>query len=357
MGKFDVMIIGGGQAGLAIGYYLKTSGMSFVIIEANGRIGDSWRNRYDSLVLFTPRKYSSLPGLEMSGCPEGFPTKDEMANYLEAYADHFNLSIKLNTHVKLIDKNSSLFEITTNQEVIQTKQVVIATGAFQKPFIPSIKTGSDDGVLHMHSSNYVSPNQILDGSVLVVGGGNSGAQIAVELAQEKDVSLAISHPLRFLPLRLLGKSIFKWLDFVGLLYAGLDTKRGRWFQKQSDPIFGYDLKKVIDEGKIKIKDRVMQVTGKEVVFRNEEKQYYETIIWATGFIPSYEWINIDGAISSKGEPVHTRGVSSIRGLYYIGLPWQYQRGSALICGVGRDAEYLMPIILHEHVRNQEEKYK
>lgn len=353
--NYDIVVVGAGQAGLAIGYYLKQAGISYVLIDEKQRIGDSWRHRYDSLVLFTPRKYSSLPGLEMSGCPEGFPTKDEMANYLEAYADHFNLSIKLNTLVKQIDKKSSLFEITTNQEVIKTKEAVIATGAFQKPFIPSIKAGSDDGILHIHSSNYVSPNQIPDGSVLVVGGGNSGAQIAVELAQERDVSLAISHPLKFLPLRFLGKSIFKWLDFVGLLYAGLDTKRGRWFQKQSDPIFGYDLKKLINEGKIKIKDRVMQVTGKEVVLQNEEKQYYETIIWATGFVPNYEWINIDGAISSKGEPIHTRGESPIKGLYFIGLPWQYQRGSALICGVGRDAEYLMPNILHEHFQNGTEE--
>lgn len=175
------------------------------------------------------------------------------------------------------------------------------------------------------------------GSVLVVGG-NSGAQIAVELAKQRDVTLAISHPFRFLPLQFGGQSIFKRLELVGLLYAGIDTKRGR----QSDPIFGYELKKLISKDKINLKQKVVQVKGKEVLFQNRDKQKYDALIWATGFIPSYDWINIKGVISSNGMPIHKRGVSSIDSLYFIGLPWQYQRGSALICSVGRDAAYLIP---------------
>lgn len=188
------------------------------------------------------------------------------------------------------------------------------------------------------------------GSVLVVGG-NSGAQIAVELAKQRDVTLAISHPFRFLPLQFGSQSIFKWLELVGLLYAGIDTRRGQWFKNQSDPIFGYELKKLISNGIVNLKEKVVQVKGKEVLFQNRDKQKYDVFIWATGFIPSYDWITIEGVISSNGIPMHKRGVSSIDGLYFIGLPWQYQRGSALICGVGRDAAYLIPFIQYKNMNS------
>lgn len=345
MVNYEVVVVGAGQAGIAMGYYLKQAGISFVILDGKERIGDSWRNRYESLVLFTPRGYSSLPGLEMNGSSEGFPTKNELANYLEAYVEHFELPVKLNVFVQKINRNNNSFELLTNQGIIKIKQVIIASGAFKKPYIPPGITKNDEGAQHIHSSNYVSPSQIPKGSVLVVGGGNSGAQIAAELAQQRHVTLAISHPLKFLPLRFLGQSIFKWLELVGLLYAGIDTKRGRWFRNQSDPIFGHELKKIIDKGKIKIQGRVIQSRGNEILFQDKVKQKFNTISWATGFTPTYKWINIDGVISSNGIPIHKRGVSRINDLYFIGLPWQYQRGSALICGVGKDAEYLIPFIL------------
>lgn len=344
MNHHEVVIIGAGQAGLVMGYYLKQAGISCILLESNLRIGDSWRNRYESLVLFTPRCYSSLPGLKMNGLPEGFPTKDEMANYLESYKETFDLPVKLNISIKKIYKNNNTFELVTNKGIITSKQVVVATGAFQKPFIPPVIIEKGKETLHIHSSDYISPSQISKSSVLVVGGGNSGAQIAVELAGERGVDLATSQPFKFLPLRILGKSIFKWFELVGLLYGGIDKQRGTWFRKQSDPIFGFELKKLISEGEIKIKERVIQVKGSEVTFQNKEKNEYETIIWATGFIPSYNFIKIDGAISSKGSPIQKRGISPIKGLFFIGLPWQYQRGSALICGVGRDAQYLVPFI-------------
>lgn len=229
-----------------------------------------------------------------------------------------------------------MFELTTNQGIIKSKQIVIASGAFQKPFIPPIILDNKENIQHIHSSQYVSPTQLSKDSVIVVGGGNSGAQIAVELAQDREVTIAISHPFKFLPLRFLGKSIFKWLELGGLLYAGTDTKKGRWFKKRNDPIFGYELKRLIAEDKINIKGRVVQVKGNEIVFQDQSKQKYDSIIWTTGFVPFYEWINIEGVISSSGIPIHKRGVSPINGLYFIGLPWQYHRGSALICGVGRD---------------------
>ncbi len=176
---------------------------------------------------------------------------------------------------------------------------------------------------------------------MIVGGGNSGAQIAVELSEDREVILAISHRLKFLPLRVFGKSLFYWLQKLQLLYAGTDTIRGRLFQKRNDPIFGKELKQAIKSQKVKLKPRVTEVDGKKVTFSDGSTLKVNQIIWATGFVPSYEMIHIDGAIDKKGRPIHNRGVSPIDGLYYIGLPWQHTRGSALVCGVGRGAEYLI----------------
>ncbi|QNK89133.1 NAD(P)-binding domain-containing protein [Sporosarcina sp. resist] len=345
MDYYDVVIVGAGQAGIAMGSYLKQEGLSFILLDSNVRIGDSWRQRYDSLELFTSRKYSSLPKLQMNGSSNGFPTKDEMADYLEHYATHFGLPVKLNTSVINMKKNRETFKVETNQGIIEANQVVIASGAFQKPFVPPVILDKREKPFQIHSSSYFSPKQILKGSVLVVGGGNSGAQIAVELAQERNVTLAVSHPFKFLPLRFLGKSIFYWLELFGLLYAGVNTKKGSWFRKQSDPIFGYKLKTLITERKVNVKPKVVRVEGNEVLFEDNSVHSFENIVWSTGFIPSYDWIRIDGVTSSNGKPVQERGISPIKGLYFIGLPWQYQRGSALICGVDRDAKHLIPYII------------
>lgn len=325
MEYFDLVIVGAGQAGIAQGYYLKQESLSFTMLESNGKVGDSWRNRYDSLVLLTSRRYSSLPEFQMKGPAEGFPTKDELANYLEQYVTHFDLPVKLNTNVRNIKKKHDRFVIETNQGNIETSQVVIASGAFQKPFIPPVTIDHGEKTFQVHSSLYFSPKKIPKGSVLVVGGGNSGAQIAVELAQERNVTLAMSHPFKFLPLRFLGKSIFYWLNLVGLLYAGVDTKKGTWFRRQSDPIFGKELKTLIASQKINIKPKVVTVEGKDVLFEDNSKHSFENIVWSTGFIHSYEWIHIKGVTSANGEPIHKRGVSPIKGLYFIGLPWQSTR--------------------------------
>lgn len=341
METYDVVIIGAGQAGIATGYYVKQTGLSFVLIDANQEIGDSWRNRYDSLVLFTPRKYSSLPGLRMNGRPEGFPTKNEIATYLQQYAIQNNLPIELNTTVRSVSKHQGIYLIDTSQGMIQANRVVIASGAFQKPFIPPVVVPTEDKPFQLHSSTYRSPDQLPEGPVLVVGGGNSGAQIAVELAGKREVTLAVSQPLKFMPIQFLGKPIFHWLDVIGLLHAGRDTVKGRWFRKRKDPIFGKELKVFMDEGKVHIQPRVVKVVGNKVLFEDNSEHTFKTIVWCTGFVPAYDWIQIEGALSSNGYPLHDRGVSPIEGLYFIGLPWQHQRGSALVCGVGMDAAYIV----------------
>ncbi|MDM5194464.1 NAD(P)/FAD-dependent oxidoreductase [Bacillus hominis] len=337
----DAIIVGAGQAGLTMGYYLKQAGYSFLLLEAGKRIGDSWRNRYDSLQLFTPREFSSLPGMILKGEGNGFPYKDEIATYLEEYTRFFQLPVQVQTEVLKIRKKKEIYEIHTSKEILQSKKVIIATGGFQQPYIPSFSKHLSSHIFQIHSSQYKSPSQVPKGTVLVVGGGNSGMQIAVELAKTHEVTMSISHSLTFLPLHLFRKSIFNWLEKIGLLYAETNTKRGKWFQKRKDPIFGFEGKELIRNGAIKLQEKVVSASENNIMFQNGDTYSAESVIWSTGFVQGYKWIEIEKAVNENGFPNHIKGISPVRGLYYIGLPWQSQRGSALICGVGRDAAYLL----------------
>lgn len=355
----DVIIIGAGQAGLSMGFFLKQQDVSFLLLDAGERVGDSWRKRYDSLILFTPKSYSALPGMTFEGDQDAFPSKDEMADYLETYAKHFSLPVQLRTYVQKVKQIDSGFEVVTNKEILYSKQIIIASGAFQAPFLPSASRQYPKDVFQIHSSAYISPKQIPEGPILVVGGGNSGTQIAAELAMEREVTIAISRPFKFLPVHFFGRSIFSWLETLGFLYAGTDTKRGAWFRKQGDSIFGFEFRNLIQNGRVRVKPRVVDVQGDRTVFLDGSNMVVKNIIWSTGFAPDYKWLEIKGALDEKGEPLHYRGVSSVKGLFFIGLPWQRQRGSALVCGVGRDAEYLLPFIkgtLHATDRKGLEKY-
>ncbi|SHM47520.1 flavin-containing monooxygenase [Gracilibacillus kekensis] len=348
MNQYKVIIVGAGQAGIAMGYYLMRENISFVILDKKERVGDSWRNRYDSLVLFTPRNYSSLPGLNMKGAPDKYPTKDEIAKYLEDYVSHFQLPVRYNVRVeKLTKTEKGRFRLITNKGIMEAEKVIVATGPFQTPFIPDVFQNSTERQTSIHSSDYKSPSYIDGDSVLVVGGGNSGAQIAVELSKIKKVTIAVNHSLRFLPLQIIGRSIFEWLDIFGFLFAESDSLKGKWFRNQKDPIFGNKLKLLIRKKQVTLKPKVISVSRHIVTFDDRSKQEYDQIIWATGFNADYHWIKTPDVISPHGNPIHKKGVSVISGLYFIGLPWQSQRGSALICGVSKDAQYLLSKILHE----------
>ncbi|MFD2442451.1 flavin-containing monooxygenase [Bacillus sp. CGMCC 1.16607] len=343
---FDVVVIGGGQAGLSMGYFLKKSHMKFIILDNQKRIGDSWRKRYDSLVLFTPRSHSSLPGLPLEGAQNVFPTKDEMADYLERYARTFDLPIQCEVEVEKVYKEGGIFYIQTGQSVIQAKRVIIATGPFQTPRIPTFSKKLPQEIVQLHSSQYKNSSQLKEGSVLVVGGGNSGTQIAVELSKTHDTFLSVGQKIRFLPLSLAGKSIFWWFEKIGILKANRHSTIGKRFKKLGDPIFGYELKEKIKNQSVKLKGRSTTIHTDEVVFEDGSKMKVENIIWATGFVSEYPWLHIPNVMTSSGQVRHERGITEINGLYFLGLPWQYRRGSALILGVGDDAEYLMEHINH-----------
>lgn len=341
---YDAVIIGGGQAGLSMGYYLKKGKLPFIILDSEERTGDSWRQRYDSLLLFTPKRYSSLPGLPWENDPFGLPTKDEMAEYLEQYAEKFSLPIQHNTKVDKVEMDGEIFRIATSKGTLMAKRVIAATGPFQKPAIPAFAKELGEEVVQLHSSAYKNPSQLKRGPVLVVGGGNSGTQIAAELSKDHPVYLAVGQKLKFLPLEAGGRNIFWWFDKLGLLNAPKTSRRGSWMQKQGDPIFGYELRECIKNGTAVIKGRATGTDGKNIVFEDGSFLKPENVIWATGFQPDYSWLEVPGVIGADGKPLHNRGVSRVKGLYFLGLPWQYRRGSALLQGVGRDALYLIEFI-------------
>jgi len=343
----DTIIIGGGQAGLAAAYYLKQNSRNFIILDLHKEVGDSWRNRYDSLHLFTPRMFNSLPTIPFSGDPQGFPHKDEVADYLKNYARQMGLPIQGNTQVFSLKKRSGVFKLTTSRGHFTSKNVVVATGPFQKPFIPSIQEQVGDGVVQLHSSHYRNSKQLKKGVVLVVGAGNSGAQIACELAKTHEVHLSASSDIRYKPLHMFGKSTFWYFDKLGFLTANQESMLGRWLYNQPEQIYGKELKRLINKGSIQLHSRTVKVSNQEVYFQNEvDAIYIDNLIWATGFKHDHGWVEINEAFHN-GHIAHQEGVSVVNGLYYIGLPWQTSRGSALLGWVKYDAKRII-----DHLVNQ-----
>lgn len=337
----DVLVIGGGQAGLAMGYYLKRAGHRFQIVERQGRLGDSWRNRYDSLVLFTPRAYSALPGLAVPGDPEGYPSKDEVADYLERYACHFGLPVLLETGIRSLTRLDGGFRARTDAgEIIDARAVVLATGAFQRPAIPAISRGLSPDVLQLTTEDYKRPAQVPSGRVLVVGDGATGRQIAVELAATREVLLATGRPRRVSPKRILGKSVFWWMDRLGILRASRETRVGGYLMR-TDPFPGkaLGLRRLRRRG-IRVVGRLSHVDENRVGFAGGEMAEVDAVLWATGYHDDSKWVTIPEVKDTSGNFVHQRGVSPTPDLYLMGRSWQWTRGSALLTGIGDDAAYV-----------------
>ena len=344
--RYETIVIGAGQAGLAMGYYLKQNNRRFLIIDKGQVLGEVWKNRYDSLKLFTPRMYSSLPGLILDGKQQGFPSKDEIANYIKHYTETFALPVELNTEVQYVTKSEEGFCVETTKGIYYTSNVVVATGAFQKKRTPAFSSSLSENILQLHSSEYKNPNQLQQGNVLVVGGGNSGAQIAVEFSEEKDTYLAISKKPRYLPLTIGGISVFWWFDKSGILTVTNTSFIGSLLQRKGDPIFGNELKEAINDKEVTLKGRVVNGVSNHVIFEDSTTLEVKNIIWATGFQQEYEWIKVAGVSDNHKEIIHNRGISPVKGLYFLGLPWQLRRGSSLLQGVGYDASYII-----EHMKN------
>ncbi len=340
----EIIIVGAGQAGLSMGYWLKRKPRSFLLLEAGPRLGESWRQRYDSLVLFTPRRHSALPGLVFPGDPEGRPTKDEMADYLQTYADHVALPIQMDTQVVDMQKHEETFLLQTTQGTYQARTVIVATGPFHQPRIPLFASALSPQVEQLHSASYHNSSEVSPGPVLVVGAGDSGAHIAAELAHAHQVSLAASHPLYFVPLTLLGKSLFWYLDHLRLLEVDNSTRLGKWLKAQSEPVLGLELKQALRERQVQIRPRATSAQGNVVQFADGSQAQVRTVIWATGYRQDFSWIRISGLSDERGQPREQQRVSTTPGLFFLGFPWQPSRGSALVGWVGKDARRLAALL-------------
>ena len=344
----DVLVIGAGQAGLALGAQLKRTPLRFGLVECHARVGDSWRKRYDSLTLFTPRVYSALPGLALPGDPEGYPSKDEMADYLETYTSHFALPVMLETGIESLERaNGGFRAVTRAGEQIHARAVVLATGAYQRPAVPAISKELSAEVLQLTPESYKNPSQLPLGRVLVVGDGATGRQISVELSAAHEVYLATGRPRRVSPDLVLGKSIFWWMDKLGIVRASRESAIGRYLMK-ADPFPGkaLELKRLRERG-VAVVGRLSRAEGKTVAFVDGKTAEVDAVVWATGYRDDADRVAIPEAKDEHGNFLHQRGVSPVPNMYFIGRSWQWTRGSALLLGVSADATYLTDHIVKQ----------
>jgi len=359
-GEFDTIVIGGGQSGLSVGYHLKKRNVSFVILEANDRIGDSWRQRWDSLRLFTPARYDGIDGMEFPTDPYYFPTKDEMANYLENYAEHFDLPVRTGMRVERLSKTNGRFMVSSNRGILHARNVVVAMANYQKHHIPPFANDLPPHIVQLHSCQYRNLSQLRDGPVLVVGAGNSGAEIAMELAKTHKTFLSgrdVGHVpfniagvvARLLMLRLVLRFLFHHVLTVN---TPIGRKVRPKILAQGGPLIRQKPKDIAAAGIERVK-RVAGVKDGKPLLENGEVLDVANIIWCSGFHPGFSWIDLP--IHGKHEPLHHRGVvESEPGLYFVGLHFLYSMSSTMIHGVGRDAEYVVEAIA-KHTNHDKRK--
>jgi putative flavoprotein involved in K+ transport len=345
----ETVIIGGGQAGLATGYELKQRGLPFVILDAQERVGDAWRTRWDSLRLFTPAFVDGLPGMPFPGPAWSFPTKDEMGDYLERYAERFDLPIRTGAPVDGLSRDGDRYVLTMGDRRMEADRVIVATGANRVPKVPAFARALDPWILQMHSAGYRNPSQLRAGSALLVGVGNSGAEIALELSRTHRVLLAgkpsgqipvrhgsrRSHPF-FHVFRFVGHHVLTRRTPIGRrLLAKLETKAAPLIRVKSKDLAAAGVERVprvagVREGLPLLEDgRILEI---------------ENVIWCTGFRQDFPWIDLP-IFDEGGRPRHERGVvSSASELYFVGLVGQYSLSSDVLPGTGRDPGHIASVI-------------
>jgi putative flavoprotein involved in K+ transport len=344
--RVQVVVIGGGQAGLSVGYCLRQQGLSFVILEANARIGDSWRKRWNSLRLFTPAKYDGLVGLPFPAPPHSFPTKDEMADYLESYARRFDLPVHTNIRVDRLWRDCASYIVDAGDRRWIADHVVIAMATYQAPRVPDFAGALDPGIRQLHSSEYKTPSQLRPGGVLVVGAANSGADIALEVARSHSTWLAGRDP-GHIPFRIESRAARFILPVLfRLIFHRILTVK--------TPLGRRARPSVISKGgvliRVKPEDlaaahvertvRVTGVTGGKPVLADGRVLDVANVIWCTGYHAGLSWVDLPQPIvDADGEPLHEGGVvRGEPGLYFVGLHFLYAFSSTMIHGVGRDAQ-------------------
>lgn len=344
--SWDTIVIGGGQAGLASGYYLQKQGLKFLILEANEQAIGSWPHYYDSLKLFSPARLSSLPGMRIPGERSHYPLRNEVIRYLKDYAKTFQLPIRTNQRVVSVEKNDNSFTVRTlTDDIYQTRTIINATGSFHNPFMPEMK-GSEvfQGEI-LHSSAYRNPDQYRLQRVVVVGRGNSAVQIAIELAESSWTSLAVLQPVQLVNQKVLGVDLHFWFRTIGL-----DTfpfwRFGKEVPIPSSVADLGDYKARLEAGKPDQRDMFTAFYSNGVIWPDGRKEPIDTVIFATGYRPNFSFLNPIGALDAEGKPLQVAGIStSVPGIYYVGLEGQRSFASATLRGVGPDAQFVVRKLL------------
>jgi putative flavoprotein involved in K+ transport len=340
----DVLIVGAGQSGLALGYHLKRRGRQVLLVDRNERIGDSWRSRWDSLKLYSPASRDGLPGMPFPSRPNSYPTKDEMADYLEAYAARFELPVRLGTSIEALTQEDGRFVARTNGSRIEVETVVVASGVFEKPHVPPFAGELDPRITQLHSSAYRNLSQLRDGSVLVVGASHSGSDIAHEAASTHKVVLC-GRDTGQLPAPIesrRGRTLFRGLFFAGTHILTVDTPFGRKMRPHvrhgGAPLLRFRRPELRKADVERVLERAVGVQGGLPVLDSGRVLDVTNVVWCTGFRSDFDWIQLPLEIGEDGYPVQYRGASTTPGLYFVGLPFLHSFASMLIGGVDRDTE-------------------
>lgn len=349
--RIETVIIGAGQAGLAVGYHLAQRGLPFVILEANQRIGDSWRQRWDSLRLFTPARFDGIPGMRFPAPAYSFPPKDAMADYLEAYARHFGLPVRTGVRVERLARQGDRYLVEAGDVRIEAAQVVVAMATYQRPRVPPFARELDPGIVQLHSSEYRRLSQLKEGGVLLVGAGNSGSEIALETTRGGHPTWMSGRDTGHLPFRIAAPPARLLLPLVlrFLFYRVLtvDTPMGRALRQKSiahgGPLIRVMPKDLVRAGVVRV-PRTAGVRDGRPVLDDGRVLDVANVIWCTGYHPGFSWIDLP-VFEPNGEPRQYRGVvSEAPGLYFVGLHFLYAMSSTMIHGVGRDAEHVASAI-------------
>lgn len=344
--RFDTVVIGGGQAGLTTGYALQQRGVDFVILDAGARIGDSWRNRWDSLRLFTQAFMNGLPGMAFPGHDNEFVSKDEVADFLEHYASSMELPIRLNTRVDRLTRDGERFVVEVGDATISARNVIVAMADYQKPMIPSFAPELDDDIVQMHSTDYKNPGQLPDGEVLVVGLGNSGADIALEVSRTHRTIVSGSES-GSVPFKLegwFGRNVgTRLVRFAMVRVLNTSTPIGRRarpkLMKQGPPLVRVRPKELAAAGVRRV-GRVTGVRDGKPVVGDGETIDASSVIWCTGYRNGFDWIDLP-VFDAEHRPIHRRGVTDVDGLYFVGLFFLHSMWSETITGVQPDVEHIV----------------
>jgi putative flavoprotein involved in K+ transport len=340
----DVVVVGAGQAGLSVSYHLRQRGIDHVVLDGAARIGDVWRNRWDSLKLFTAAKFDGLDGYRFPADKDVFPTKDQMADYLESYAGKFHLPVRMNTRVERLHKANGRYRVETSNGVYDADQVVVAAASYQKPRIPEFARDLGDDVVQLHSHQYQNPAQLPDGPVLLVGAGNSGAEIAMDLAKTHEVHLA-GRDVGHVPFNIagfMGRKLLVRLVIRGMFHHLLTmrTPMGRKFRAN---MHGHGMPLIrtrpgqLERAGVRRIGRITRVRDGRAICEDGTEVSFASVIWCTGFLPGFDWIDLP-VLDEHGHPRHRFGKSTeADGLYFAGLHFQYAVSSTMVAGVGRDA--------------------